>query len=82
MFLHGCVILILACAGVSGVWSSSSSALLEVESRSGVAVARDTGTVTVYYEIAGQLRTFREVSIFLNASYVLFQFQTTRLGRV
>ncbi|KAI7793391.1 nuclear pore membrane glycoprotein 210 isoform X1 [Triplophysa rosa] len=49
--------------GVSGVWSSSSSALLEVESRSGVAVARDTGTVTVYYEIAGQIRTFREVFI-------------------
>ncbi|KAA0706727.1 Nuclear pore membrane glycoprotein 210 [Triplophysa tibetana] len=49
--------------GVSGVWSSSSSALLEVESRSGVAIARDTGTVTVYYEIAGQLRTFMEVFI-------------------
>lgn len=49
--------------GVSGVWSSSSSALLEVESRSGVAVARETGTVTVYYEIAGQLRTYREVFI-------------------
>lgn len=49
--------------GTSGVWSSSSSALLEIESRSGVAVARDSGTVTVYYEISGQLHTYREVVI-------------------
>ncbi|XP_051517027.1 nuclear pore membrane glycoprotein 210-like isoform X2 [Myxocyprinus asiaticus] len=49
--------------GLSGVWSSSSSAVLQVESRTGVAVARDTGTVTVYYEIPGQLRTYREVLI-------------------
>ncbi|XP_051517594.1 nuclear pore membrane glycoprotein 210-like [Myxocyprinus asiaticus] len=49
--------------GASGVWSSSSSAVLQVESRTGVAVARDTGTVTVYYEIPGLLRTYREVYI-------------------
>ncbi|XP_051961479.1 nuclear pore membrane glycoprotein 210-like [Xyrauchen texanus] len=49
--------------GASGVWSTSSSAVLQVESRTGVAVARDMGTVTVYYEIPGQLRTYREVLI-------------------
>lgn len=49
--------------GVSGVWSSSSSALLEIDPRTGAAVARDRGTVTVYYEILGQLRTYREVVI-------------------
>uniref|UniRef100_A0A8C2CM22 Nucleoporin 210 n=1 Tax=Cyprinus carpio TaxID=7962 RepID=A0A8C2CM22_CYPCA len=49
--------------GVSGVWSSSSSALLEIDPRTGAAVARDRGTVSVYYEIPGQLRTYREVLI-------------------
>ncbi|XP_043080989.1 nuclear pore membrane glycoprotein 210 [Puntigrus tetrazona] len=49
--------------GVSGVWSSSSSALLEIDPRTGAAVARDKGSVTVYYEIPGQLRTYREVLI-------------------
>uniref|UniRef100_A0A8C2CNS6 Nucleoporin 210 n=1 Tax=Cyprinus carpio TaxID=7962 RepID=A0A8C2CNS6_CYPCA len=49
--------------GVSGVWSSSSSALLEIDPRTGAAVARDRGTVSVYYEIPGQLRTYREVRL-------------------
>uniref|UniRef100_A0A9J7XD15 Nucleoporin 210 n=1 Tax=Cyprinus carpio carpio TaxID=630221 RepID=A0A9J7XD15_CYPCA len=49
--------------GVSGVWSSSSSALLEIDPRTGAAVARDRGTVSVYYEIPGQLRTYREVKL-------------------
>uniref|UniRef100_A0A671RUI8 Nuclear pore membrane glycoprotein 210-like n=1 Tax=Sinocyclocheilus anshuiensis TaxID=1608454 RepID=A0A671RUI8_9TELE len=52
-----------SCAGASGVWSSSSSALLEIDPRTGAAVARDKGTVTVYYEIPGQLRTYREVRL-------------------
>ncbi|XP_056100665.1 nuclear pore membrane glycoprotein 210 [Rhinichthys klamathensis goyatoka] len=49
--------------GASGVWSSSSSAVLEVDPRTGAAVARDKGTVTVYYDLPGQLRTYREVFI-------------------
>uniref|UniRef100_A0A672RZ39 Nucleoporin 210 n=1 Tax=Sinocyclocheilus grahami TaxID=75366 RepID=A0A672RZ39_SINGR len=49
--------------GASGVWSSSSSALLEIDPRTGAAVARDKGTVTVYYEIPGQLSTYREVRL-------------------
>uniref|UniRef100_A0A672RXX4 Nucleoporin 210 n=1 Tax=Sinocyclocheilus grahami TaxID=75366 RepID=A0A672RXX4_SINGR len=52
-----------SCAGASGVWSSSSSALLEIDPRTGAAVARDKGTVTVYYEIPGQLSTYREVRL-------------------
>ncbi|XP_023791491.1 nuclear pore membrane glycoprotein 210 [Cyanistes caeruleus] len=45
-----------------GVWSSSSSALL-VDSKTGVALARDSGVVTVYYEISGLLKTYREILI-------------------
>uniref|UniRef100_A0A8C6Q1T9 Nucleoporin 210 n=1 Tax=Nothobranchius furzeri TaxID=105023 RepID=A0A8C6Q1T9_NOTFU len=35
---------------------------LYVDPKSGAAVARDSGTVTVYYEIPGLLKTYREVS--------------------
>ncbi|GAA6076974.1 nuclear pore membrane glycoprotein 210 isoform X1, partial [Tachysurus ichikawai] len=49
--------------GLSGTWSSSSSSILEIHPKTGVAVARDMGTVTVYYEIPGQLRTYREVVV-------------------
>lgn len=48
-------------AGGLGTWSSSSDAVLQVDPRSGVAVARDSGTVTVYYEIPGILKTYSEV---------------------
>lgn len=48
-------------AGVQGTWSSSSNGVLQVDPKSGAAVARDSGTVTVYYEIAGVLKTYREV---------------------
>uniref|UniRef100_A0AAR2KHH1 BIG2 domain-containing protein n=1 Tax=Pygocentrus nattereri TaxID=42514 RepID=A0AAR2KHH1_PYGNA len=47
--------------GLSGMWSSSSSATLEIHPKTGAAIARDVGTVTIYYEIPGQLRTYREV---------------------
>ncbi|NXH12250.1 PO210 protein, partial [Bucco capensis] len=47
--------------GLLGVWSSSRSSVLHIDSKSGVAVARDSGPVTVYYEIPGFLKTFREV---------------------
>ncbi|KAK1801966.1 hypothetical protein P4O66_022598, partial [Electrophorus voltai] len=47
--------------GISGSWSSSSTIVLDVHPKTGVAVARDKGVVTVYYEIPGQLRTYREV---------------------
>ncbi|XP_030623640.1 nuclear pore membrane glycoprotein 210 [Chanos chanos] len=49
--------------GLSGTWSSSANGVLEVDPKTGVGVARDMGTVTVYYEIPGQLRTYREVVV-------------------
>uniref|UniRef100_A0AAY4EK95 BIG2 domain-containing protein n=1 Tax=Denticeps clupeoides TaxID=299321 RepID=A0AAY4EK95_9TELE len=52
--------------GLSGIWSSSTTGVLEMHPKTGVAVARDIGTVTVYYEVAGQVRTFREVTFKVN----------------
>ncbi|XP_063064114.1 nuclear pore membrane glycoprotein 210 [Engraulis encrasicolus] len=49
--------------GMVGTWRSSASGVLEVDPKSGVAVARDVGAVTVYYEIPGQLSTYREVVV-------------------
>lgn len=46
-----------------GTWSSSSNGVLQVDPKSGAAVARNSGTVTVYYEIPGVLKTYREVVI-------------------
>uniref|UniRef100_A0A671VZW8 Nucleoporin 210 n=1 Tax=Sparus aurata TaxID=8175 RepID=A0A671VZW8_SPAAU len=47
--------------GAHGTWSSSANGVLEVDPKSGAAVARDSGTVTVYYEIPGVLKTYTEV---------------------
>lgn len=49
--------------GVSGTWSSSASNVLYIDPKTGVAIARDAGSVTVYYEIAGHLKTFKEVGL-------------------
>ncbi|RVE70662.1 hypothetical protein OJAV_G00067530 [Oryzias javanicus] len=49
--------------GGHGVWSSSANGILQVDPKSGAAVARESGTVTVYYEIPGVLRTYREVFV-------------------
>ncbi|XP_071780679.2 nuclear pore membrane glycoprotein 210 isoform X1 [Centroberyx gerrardi] len=49
--------------GVHGTWSSSANGVLQVDPKTGTAVARDSGTVTVYYEIPGILRTYREVVV-------------------
>ncbi|TKS77795.1 Nuclear pore membrane glycoprotein 210 [Collichthys lucidus] len=49
--------------GVHGTWSSSANGVLQVDPKSGAAVARDSGTVTVYYEIPGVLKTYTEVVV-------------------
>ncbi|XP_032188333.1 nuclear pore membrane glycoprotein 210 isoform X2 [Mustela erminea] len=49
--------------GLSGTWSSSSSNVLHIDPRTGVAVAREAGSVTIYYEVAGHLRTYKEIAI-------------------
>ncbi|KAM3617700.1 uncharacterized protein V6R79_009936 [Siganus canaliculatus] len=49
--------------GAQGTWSSSANNILQVDPKSGAAVARDSGTVTVYYDIPGVLKTYREVVV-------------------
>uniref|UniRef100_A0A8B9ZLT8 Nucleoporin 210 n=1 Tax=Anas platyrhynchos TaxID=8839 RepID=A0A8B9ZLT8_ANAPL len=49
--------------GLPGIWSSSLSSVLQVDSKTGVAVARDSGVATVYYEIPGLLKTYREIIV-------------------
>lgn len=63
-------------SGVPGTWSSSAVALLQVDPKTGVGVARHPGTATVYYEIPGQLRTYREVIFSGLCSCVNDLFQT------
>ena len=49
--------------GISGTWSFTANNILYIDPKTGVAVARDAGSVTVYYEIAGHLKTFKEVGL-------------------
>ncbi|XP_027875440.1 nuclear pore membrane glycoprotein 210 [Xiphophorus couchianus] len=49
--------------GAPGTWSSSADSILQVDPKSGAAVARDSGVVTVFYEISGVLKTYREVIV-------------------
>nr|XP_061802179.1 nuclear pore membrane glycoprotein 210-like [Nerophis lumbriciformis] len=49
--------------GGHGTWSSSANSVLQVDSKIGAAVARSNGTATVYYEIPGVLKTYREVKV-------------------
>ncbi|KAM6215538.1 nuclear pore membrane glycoprotein 210 [Rhynchocyon petersi] len=54
---------LISLEGLSGTWSSSASSILHINPKTGVAVARDVGSVTVYYEVAGHLRTYKEITI-------------------
>lgn len=58
-----CLTFGLSLPGLSGTWSSSANSILQVDPKTGVAVARDVGPVTVYYEVTGHLRTYKEVSL-------------------
>ncbi|XP_059796453.1 nuclear pore membrane glycoprotein 210 isoform X1 [Balaenoptera ricei] len=49
--------------GVPGTWSSSARSVLHVDPKTGVAVAREAGSVTVYYELAGHLKTYKEIVV-------------------
>lgn len=59
----GPVLIVLPSLGGFGSWSSSAQGILQVDPKSGAAVARDSGTVTVYYEIPGILKTYTEVQL-------------------
>uniref|UniRef100_A0A8C4EF40 Nucleoporin 210 n=1 Tax=Dicentrarchus labrax TaxID=13489 RepID=A0A8C4EF40_DICLA len=61
-----------------GIWSSSANGVLQMDPKSGAAVARDSGTVTVYYDIPGILKTYIEVR-YQNTFYVVIM-QTARLS--
>lgn len=63
--------LICVLAGQLGVWSSSSSNILQISPKTGTAVARDSGLVTVYYDIPGHIKTYREVSFANNKGHLL-----------
>uniref|UniRef100_A0A8D0H3J3 Nucleoporin 210 n=1 Tax=Sphenodon punctatus TaxID=8508 RepID=A0A8D0H3J3_SPHPU len=54
--------------GLSGIWSSSLSNVLQVDPKTGVAIARDMGAATVYYEIPGVFKTYREVRSILRVT--------------
>uniref|UniRef100_A0A8D0E2W9 Nucleoporin 210 n=1 Tax=Salvator merianae TaxID=96440 RepID=A0A8D0E2W9_SALMN len=47
--------------GLSGTWSSSANSVLQIDPKSGVAIARNSGTATIYYQVPGLLKTYREV---------------------
>eukprot|EP00079_Xenopus_tropicalis_P032145 XP_017945916.1 PREDICTED: nuclear pore membrane glycoprotein 210 [Xenopus tropicalis] len=49
--------------GLKGIWSSSSNSILQIDPKFGVTLARGVGLVTVYYEIPGLLKTYREVAV-------------------
>ncbi|XP_065543397.1 nuclear pore membrane glycoprotein 210 isoform X2 [Lathamus discolor] len=49
--------------GPPGSWSSSLSSVLQIDPKTGAAMAREAGVVTIYYEIPGSLKTYREVLI-------------------
>ncbi|KAM4721755.1 LOW QUALITY PROTEIN: nuclear pore membrane glycoprotein 210 [Rhinophrynus dorsalis] len=49
--------------GSTGTWRSSSSAGLHIDPKTGVALAKDVGFFTIYYEIPGLIKTYREILI-------------------
>ncbi|ROL47864.1 Nuclear pore membrane glycoprotein 210-like [Anabarilius grahami] len=49
--------------GKQGRWDVSSSQVLQKNSETGVAFAKNSGTVVVYYRLEGGQQTFREVTV-------------------
>ncbi|XP_016387758.1 nuclear pore membrane glycoprotein 210-like [Sinocyclocheilus rhinocerous] len=49
--------------GQRGRWDVSSSEILQMNSETGVAFAKNSGTVVVYYRLEGGQQTFREVTV-------------------
>uniref|UniRef100_A0A4W3I726 Nucleoporin 210 n=1 Tax=Callorhinchus milii TaxID=7868 RepID=A0A4W3I726_CALMI len=49
--------------GHLGFWTSSSINILQIDPKTGAAVARDSGSVTVYYEVPGYLKTYKELVV-------------------
>ncbi|XP_058863562.1 nuclear pore membrane glycoprotein 210-like [Acipenser ruthenus] len=49
--------------GQTGSWHVSSSHVLHIDSATGAAAVKDSGTVVVYYKLSESLQTFREVTV-------------------
>ncbi|XP_067865995.1 nuclear pore membrane glycoprotein 210-like [Heterodontus francisci] len=49
--------------GESGIWYLLSSEVLQIDPVTGLGVTRSTGSTTIYYEIPGIVRTYREITV-------------------
>uniref|UniRef100_A0A4W3J8U5 Nucleoporin 210 like n=1 Tax=Callorhinchus milii TaxID=7868 RepID=A0A4W3J8U5_CALMI len=49
--------------GEAGAWHLSTTDILQIDPTSGLVVTRSSGTATVYYDIPGVVRTYREVTL-------------------
>ncbi|XP_067823987.1 nuclear pore membrane glycoprotein 210-like [Heptranchias perlo] len=54
---------LLNAEGEPGNWYLLSSEILQIDSATGLGVTRGTGSTTVYYEIPGIVRTYREITV-------------------
>uniref|UniRef100_A0A8B9IA61 Nucleoporin 210 like n=1 Tax=Anser brachyrhynchus TaxID=132585 RepID=A0A8B9IA61_9AVES len=59
--------------GASGMWHISPSDTLDIDSVSGAALVKNTGTATVFHDIPGTGKTYREVFVVNGSSNLSFQ---------
>ncbi|XP_045154281.1 nuclear pore membrane glycoprotein 210-like [Echinops telfairi] len=57
--------------GEPGTWMISSDSVLQTDSVTGVGVARSPGTATIFYDIPGVVKTYREVVVNASARLTL-----------
>ncbi|XP_059511298.1 nuclear pore membrane glycoprotein 210-like [Stegostoma tigrinum] len=68
--------------GEPGNWYLLSSEVLQIDPATGLGVTRSTGSTTVYYEIPGIVRTYREVTVIgVGKARVSFHGFTCVIGR-
>ncbi|XP_043574323.1 nuclear pore membrane glycoprotein 210-like isoform X5 [Chiloscyllium plagiosum] len=68
--------------GEPGNWYQLSSEVLQIDPATGLGVTRSTGSTTVYYEIPGIVRTYREITIIgVGKATVSFHGFTCVIGR-
>lgn len=51
------------CLGEPGVWMISADNILQTDTGTGVGVARSPGIATVFHDIPGVVKTYREVTL-------------------
>ncbi|XP_072445285.1 nuclear pore membrane glycoprotein 210-like [Chiloscyllium punctatum] len=68
--------------GEPGNWYQLSSEVLQIDPATGLGVTRSTGSTTVYYEIPGIVRTYREITVIgVGKASVSFHGFTCVIGR-